>query len=235
MQYLVYRHKTPSGGIYIGITHHTDPNKRWRNGHGYNDCVAFYNAILKYGWDNISHEIIAKNLSEFDAKFMEIQLIRGAKQNNLNCYNISSGGESAYGILHTNETKQKIRQSCKSNRWVNRDGVEKCIKVSELNQYLLNGWVSGHLHGSKIKSLITINKNGTIKRIHPDELDKYLSSGWIKGLGTVVSKNMSSSLMGYPWVNKNGTIKRIHPDELDKYLSSGWNRGRGKIGKYKKS
>ena len=107
MEYLVYRHTSPSGGVYIGITHHTNPNKRWRSGHGYNDCAAFHNAILKYGWDNFKHEVLAEHLSEHDAKQMEIRLISDAKITGY-CYNISNGGESAHGMRHTQETKNKI-------------------------------------------------------------------------------------------------------------------------------
>ena len=54
--YVVYKHTTPSGKVYIGITG-LKPERRWRNGNGYKDNEHFYRAILKYGWDNIKHEI----------------------------------------------------------------------------------------------------------------------------------------------------------------------------------
>lgn len=52
------------------------PNQRWRNGIGYQSCPAFYNAILKYGWDNISHVIISEGLSQEEALLMEQELIK---------------------------------------------------------------------------------------------------------------------------------------------------------------
>lgn len=61
--WLVYVHLSPSNKIYVGITSR-DPNYRWLNGKGYTRCSKFYNAILKYGWDNIQHFIIAQNLSK---------------------------------------------------------------------------------------------------------------------------------------------------------------------------
>ena len=55
--YVVYKHTSPSGKVYIGITGQ-DIHRRWRNnGEGYRGQL-FYNAIKKYGWENISHEIL---------------------------------------------------------------------------------------------------------------------------------------------------------------------------------
>ena len=53
--YTVYKHTSPNGKVYIGIT--CKPTKaRWKNGKGYKNNDYFYNAILKYGWENFSHE-----------------------------------------------------------------------------------------------------------------------------------------------------------------------------------
>lgn len=43
--YTVYRHTSPSGKVYIGITKQK-PHKRWNSGQ-----PLFERAILKYGWD----------------------------------------------------------------------------------------------------------------------------------------------------------------------------------------
>lgn len=71
----VYAHINKANGkIYIGITGR-DVNKRWKNGRGYIYNVHFWKAINKYGWNNFEHEIIASNLTEEEAKNMEIILI----------------------------------------------------------------------------------------------------------------------------------------------------------------
>lgn len=65
----MYKHTSPSGKVYIGITKR-NLKERWENGKGYKGQV-FYNAIEKYGWKNIKHEILHSNLSEEEAKNME--------------------------------------------------------------------------------------------------------------------------------------------------------------------
>ena len=53
--YKVYKHTTPNGKVYIGITCQ-DPQKRWGYGCNYKNQRYFSTAIKKYGWDNITHE-----------------------------------------------------------------------------------------------------------------------------------------------------------------------------------
>ena len=65
--YKIYIHRNKiNGKVYIGQT--KQPLKsRWNNGYGYKQCTKFWNAIQKYGWDNIRHEILENNLSNEDA------------------------------------------------------------------------------------------------------------------------------------------------------------------------
>ena len=59
--------------------------------------------------------------------------------------------ESKIGRKHTEETKQKMRESHKGNKaslhykWVNNNIEHKCIKPELLEQYLSEGWVLGRL------------------------------------------------------------------------------------------
>ena len=89
----VYKHTSPSGKVYIGITHHANPEKRWgNNGNLYGKDTVFYKAILKYGWDNIEHEILHSNCSEEEAKSLEVSLIAYYKELGLS-YNMTIGGD----------------------------------------------------------------------------------------------------------------------------------------------
>ena len=49
--WIVYRHTSPSGKVYIGITSRTT-KKRWAYGYGYKNSTMFESAIKKYGWNN---------------------------------------------------------------------------------------------------------------------------------------------------------------------------------------
>ena len=92
--YIVYKHSTPSKKVYIGITKQ-EASKRWKNGLGYADCTAFNRAIKKYGWDNITHEILSTGLTKEEACEEEKRLIALYKSNNPEYgYNLTGGGES---------------------------------------------------------------------------------------------------------------------------------------------
>lgn len=90
--YTVYKHTTPSGKVYIGITCQK-PYERWENGKGYKRNHYFYSAIKKYGWENIKHEILFSNLTKEEAEAKEIELISFYDSaNKEKGYNLRQGG-----------------------------------------------------------------------------------------------------------------------------------------------
>lgn len=128
-KFIVYMHITPSNKRYIGITSN-EYKRRWQNGYGYRGNKHFFNAIKKYGWENIKHEILFENLTQKEACKIETELI--AKYKSDLCkygYNKSIGGEnpnvggriseqtkrkiskSLKGYKHTQETREKDRQA----------------------------------------------------------------------------------------------------------------------------
>ena len=109
-KYCVYKHTSPSGKVYIGITG-VKPIYRWDNGKGYDDSPAFYNAIMKYGWDNIDHEILMTGLSCKEAQEAEIRLIREYQSTNKKRgYNISAGGGGTTGFRHSEKMRAEMSQ-----------------------------------------------------------------------------------------------------------------------------
>ena len=107
-KYTVYKHTTPSGKVYIGITEQK-PEKRWQNGNGYKHNKHFYNAILKYGWENIEHDVLYDGLTKEQACNKEIDLIAKYDATNpKHGYNNSTGGEcSAVGARHSQEARKR--------------------------------------------------------------------------------------------------------------------------------
>ena len=113
-------HVSPSNKRYIGLTK-INPKTRWRNGKGYKNNKYFTSAVKKYGWDNFQHIIIAKSLTEDEAKWLEVELIREWDTTNRDKgYNISLGGEGTSGLCgenspmfgkhHTEKTKEMMSE-----------------------------------------------------------------------------------------------------------------------------
>lgn len=106
--YYLYVHITPSNKLYIGIT--TNCIGRWKNGYGYGSSPHFYNAILKYGWDNIQHIVLLEGLSKEVACECEKYLIAKYQTTNPKYgYNVCAGGEGTNGYHHTEEYKENLR------------------------------------------------------------------------------------------------------------------------------
>ena len=91
--YSVYKHECPNGKVYIGITS-LPPEERWNKGRGYSNNYHFFNAIIKYGWDNIMHSVLHRGLAQNDAQWIEAQLIAQYHSDNPQYgYNNTVGGE----------------------------------------------------------------------------------------------------------------------------------------------
>ena len=98
---VVYIHIFPNGKRYVGLTMR-DVNKRWRNGKGYMTQKVVYNAILKYGWDNITHQVFECD-TESEMKYLERYLISFYNTTDHRYgYNVSTGGESGSGVPSVN-------------------------------------------------------------------------------------------------------------------------------------
>lgn len=135
MNYKVYKHTFPNGKIYIGITN-MSVNRRWRNnGEGYKGQFV-YNAIKKYGWENVKHEVLFENLTQQEAEQKEIKLITFYKSNQREFgYNLANGGSSLG--MHSEESKRKMSESRKglfigekNPRWHKEVSPETRQKIS---------------------------------------------------------------------------------------------------------
>ena len=139
--YKLYIHTTPENKVYVGITCN-DVEKRWKNGHGYKNQTIFFNAIIKYGWNNISHTILFENLDKKDAEKLEKKMIKKYKSDNpkygYNYYRQHISKENKENILTIKNSEEK------RELWKKRvsDSLKKYYKnkiliISNLQKYSL--------------------------------------------------------------------------------------------------
>ena len=169
--YTVYMHTTPSNKKYIGITKQ-NPKDRWKNGKGYMHNKYFWNAIQKYGWNNIQHTILFNQLSKEEAKQIEIELI---KKYNLtdrnNGYNITKGGDGLNGMIVSEETKIKMSKNhhhlCSDQYGVKNPFAKAVINLNENIVYTTireaNKSIGKNYYNSDISSVCRGRKKHTGK------------------------------------------------------------------------
>ena len=157
-KYIVYKHTAPNGKVYIGITKQ-EIKERWKNGNGYKGAF-FYNAIKKYGWDNITHEVLFEGLTKEQAEQKEIELITLYKSNQREYgYNIANGGSVNCGFHLSEEVKKILSVKCKNNNakyWLGKNlSEEHRKKISEVQK--------GKILKEETKKKISISLKGKNK------------------------------------------------------------------------
>lgn len=112
MPFSIYIHQTPSGKNYVGQTC-TSITRRWRkNGIGYKGSPAIQNAIAKYGWDNMSHEVIFTVETQEESNRAEELLVNVLRSNKKGYgYNCRQGGGNKG--KHSTESIKKMSESKK--------------------------------------------------------------------------------------------------------------------------
>lgn len=103
-EFKVYCHTNKSNGKkYVGITGKSIED-RWRRGEGYRNNEHFYRAIIKYGWEGFTHEVLYTVNSEEEALLIEKELIQKWKTSDSEFgYNLLVGGN-----LNSDENKKLL-------------------------------------------------------------------------------------------------------------------------------
>ena len=167
--YKVYIHINKTNGKrYYGITKQ-EPKKRWQNGKKYGNNDHFTNAINYYGWDNFDHIVIARGLTEEEAKWLEIELIRELDTTNRDKgYNITKGGEGTNGYKHTEETRKNISK------------IHKGKTLSDETRKKLSEAMKGKTLSDETRKKLSESHKGknspSAKRIYCVELDMYFDT-----------------------------------------------------------
>lgn len=163
---IVYIYTFPNGKKYVGQTT-LSLAQRAQKGEGYKKSPYVYNAIKKYGWENISKEIIQCN-SEEQMDDLEIELI--AKYNTTNRqygYNLDSGGHVGHHLAE--ETKQKLRDFHLGTK-ASEETKQKMSESHKANP--VSYWKGKNFseeHKKKIGLSVKGEKNGMYGKHHSEE------------------------------------------------------------------
>lgn len=218
--YHIYKHTSPSGKIYIGKTCYKNPCWRWKkNGEGYKGSPLFYNAIKKYGWDNIKHEIIYSGLTYEEAFYKEIELIKYYKELGIS-YNYTDGGEGTH-VKHSKEWNLHISEGHKGKKM--SDESKEKMRMAHLNKPLSEKHkqnISESLKGKK-KS---IEHCKHIKENHWD-CSGQNHPNFGKSLNEETKLKIGVTNKDKIGVHKDGKEIRIEKSDLNLYIDKGWQLG----------
>lgn len=206
----VYKHISPSGKVYVGITS-KKCSSRWgisgkrylfKQKNGDFAHPAFAAAIIKYGWDTFEHIIVESGLTEEEAKNMEKELISIYKGKGIS-YNITDGGDGRLGVSfkHSEESKKAISlhhrrfQLDSTKRKISE--TQKGVKFPEWRKKLLS---EAHSH-ERIK-VAQYDKEGNFIASYISIMDASRATGIPNALiASAIKRNGSS--YGYLWKKIN--------------------------------
>jgi len=199
--YSVYMHTNLiNDKKYIGITK-LQPEQRWRKGFGYWNNKHFKAAILKYGWDNFSHEIIQEGLNLRDAVGLEKALIEKHKSNYARFgYNQSAGGEQP-AYRHYYNPPQEVREKLSKARRGKKLSPETRRRISESKTGKGNGKTG--MFGKdcgQAKKIYRIDPNGKISGIYfgAEEICRMFGYKSPSKIGDVC-RGIRKTAYGYKW------------------------------------
>ena len=213
-RYSVYKHTSPNGKVYIGLTG-LKPEYRWNHGIGYRKNPYFWKAILKYGWDNFEHEILFTELSKQEAIEKEKELIQLYDSTNRDKgYNLSTGGESGQcGVHPSEETRRKMSESTKGdkNPMFGKHHTEEARKKISENRVYLKGEdhpsygkpCAEYLIASKLKPVVQLDKKGNFIAEYVSEKIAAKQTGIDPSQISEACDNTNKSAGGFMWVSKN--------------------------------
>lgn len=219
---IVYIYTFPNGKKYIGQTT-LSLAQRAQKGEGYKRSPYIYNAIKKYGWENISKKVILCNsVEEMDT--LEVELI--AKYNTTNRqygYNLDSGGHIGHhlaeetkqklrdahlGLKASEETKQKMSESHRANPvryWKDKKFSEEHKKKIGLSVKGDKNGMYGKHHSEEVKQKIR-EANGTpvicleTKEIFPSETAASKAMGLCENAVGQVIRGKTKTSGGFHWM-----------------------------------
>lgn len=195
--YCVYRHISPCGKVYVGITSQ-NPVRRWNGGMGYKYNQHFMSAITKYGWENFTHEILFDGLTKEEACEKEIELIEFHKSNDRNFgYNHSSGGEHpGKGCYPGEETRKKLSAAHKGRRFTE----EHRRKIGEANRRRkLSQETKARIGKANSTPVVQLTLEGVVVAEWPSCAEAYRHTGVDSAHISKACRNIHKTAGGFIW------------------------------------
>lgn len=238
----VYKHQNKlNGKCYVGITSKT-PEQRWgKNGRNYASVSkthgCFYDAILKYGWDNFTHEILCEGLSQEEACQMERKYIAEYNCKVPNGYNLTDGGEGMLGYKVSEKFRERRRELTKGgkNPTAKRvlygdhvfDTISDCANFLGVTDDHIRRWLNGksiipeeHLrNGLRIEGKTPIYKTNAEYKDRENRTTKVLYLGVVySSINDCAKKIGVSSKVLRDWLRGKHGIKDEYSYLLDSDL-----------------
>lgn len=227
-KYYIYKHTNLiNKKVYIGQTCQK-PQYRWgKDGHGYKQCPYFYNAILKYGWNNFKHEILQSNLTAEQANKKEQEYISFYKSTQEQFgYNNQAGGSNH--TLLNEESKEKHRQKI-IERWQDPQFKLQMSKIMK-EKWQQPEYRQKHSkplteqHRQKIKQISLQTSHWNDKAVICLETnEKFKSSGEAARKYNLNSNNLRSACNGdrrtcggFHWIFAQDDNEQIRKERLNK-------------------
>lgn len=165
----IYKHTNKiNGKSYIGQTINS-PERRWRvDGSGYKDSPKFHGAIIKYGWEAFTHEVLEEVNTLEDANQREIYWINfyDTYNNDNKGYNMTPGGKSYMSELwKEKEFRENMSASFKKARkksWQDEEFAKR--QEDKLVNGLKKAWANSEWREDRIEA-IKGEKNPNSKKV----------------------------------------------------------------------
>lgn len=200
--YKIYKHTCKvNGKSYIGQTSSVDiKNERWQNGAGYKQCIVFYRAIKKYGWDNFTHEIIEDNIETLaQANKREHYWIMyyhtWIDDPDCNGYNSTAGGNN----FISEEVKAKISKSLQGHPV--SEEARKIYSENLKNSSMYKYWQGKKRSAETIEKILKTKKTKRVRCIETGEIyqSALFATKAVHGDVSRCVKGERKTAAGYHW------------------------------------
>lgn len=166
--WIIYMYTFPSGKRYVGKTKRTLSERQGYNFTGYDSCTVLWNAIQKYGTENIQQKILFENdmTDEYASRLEQICILLFKT----NCnkfsnpkfgYNLTDGGEGLTG-WHPDEKRLKALREQLSKLAEQRKGTHPSEETRKKQSEAKKG-KPGHPMPEELKIRLSLaNSNATM-------------------------------------------------------------------------